>query len=147
MSNVQDATIIANSVATIQDIEKLTGNDGLSLDTSGRDVVLADTVIQKIRISNSNFDNMRRPLVSLSGGGKATPSKTVISDQNCDTDIVESALVADKYQLFEQVIGSSLFRCVDVKTKQELVCKVSCFYWSTENLIEKSRDVSILVCC
>lgn len=128
MSNVQDATIIANSVATIQDIEKLTGNDGLSLDTSGRDVVLADTVIQKIRISNSNCDNMRKPLVSLSGGGKASPSKTVISDQNCDTDIVESALVADKYQLFEQVIGSSLFRCVDVKTKQELVCKVSCLY-------------------
>lgn len=122
MSNVQDATITANSVGTIQDIEKLTGNDGLSLDTSGRDVVLADTVIQKIRISNC--DNMRRPLVSLSGGGKATPSKTVISDQNCDTDIVENALVADKYQLFEQVIGSSLFRCVDVKTKQELVCKV-----------------------
>lgn len=84
--------------------------------------------------------------MSLSGGGKATPSKTVISDQNCDTDIVESALVADKYQLFEQVIGSSLFRCVDVKTKQELVCKVSGFY-CTENLIEKSRDVSILVCC
>lgn len=140
MSNVQDATIIANSVGTIQDIEKLRGNDGLNLDTSGRDVVLADTVIQKIRISNC--DNMRRPLVSLSGGGKPTPSKTVISDQNCDTDIVESALVADKYQLFEQVIGSSLFRCVDVKTKQELVCKVSCFVTEITWL-----SINIVVCC
>lgn len=37
------------------------------------------------------------------------------------------AIIADKYQLFEQVEGSSLYRCVDINTKEELVCKVS--FW------------------
>ncbi|KAL1491227.1 hypothetical protein ABEB36_011856 [Hypothenemus hampei] len=53
---------------------------------------------------------------------------TVINGQNNrNTSSVinsEGDLIADKYQLFEQVIGSSLFRCVDVKTQKELVCKV-----------------------
>lgn len=37
----------------------------------------------------------------------------------------QAALVADKYLLLEQVEGSSLCRCVDVRTEEEYVCKVS----------------------
>lgn len=37
----------------------------------------------------------------------------------------QAALVADKYLLLEQVEGSSLCRCVDVRTQEEYVCKVS----------------------
>lgn len=36
----------------------------------------------------------------------------------------QSSIIADKYQLFEQVEGSSLYRCVDINTHEELVCKV-----------------------
>lgn len=70
---------------------------------------------------------MRSPKANGEGSGKNSQHETVINGQNCDGEGVESALIADKYQLFEQVIGSSLYRCVDVKSKQELVCKVNIF--------------------
>lgn len=35
-----------------------------------------------------------------------------------------ASVVADKYLLLEQVEGSSLFRCIDVHTQEELVCKI-----------------------
>ncbi|CAG9813924.1 unnamed protein product [Phaedon cochleariae] len=38
---------------------------------------------------------------------------------------LRSSHVADKYELLEQVEGSSLYRCVDVNTKEELVCKIA----------------------
>lgn len=37
----------------------------------------------------------------------------------------QAALVAEKYLLLEQVEGSSLCRCLDVRTQEEYVCKVS----------------------
>lgn len=36
----------------------------------------------------------------------------------------QASVVADKYLLLDQPEGSSLYRCVDVKTQEELVCKV-----------------------
>ncbi|XP_017769993.1 PREDICTED: tribbles homolog 2 [Nicrophorus vespilloides] len=39
-------------------------------------------------------------------------------------DSFQASIVADKYLLLEQVEGSSLFRCIDVNTQEELVCKV-----------------------
>lgn len=39
----------------------------------------------------------------------------------------QAALVAEKYLLLEQVEGSSLCRCVDVRTQEEYVCKVSSY--------------------
>lgn len=33
-------------------------------------------------------------------------------------------IIADKYVLLDNVEGSSLCRCLDVKTQEELVCKV-----------------------
>lgn len=72
---------------------------------------------------------MRPPKVTGDTAGKPTQhTGTVINGPSCDTENMESALIADKYQLFEQVIGSSLYRCVDVNSKQELVCKVSYFF-------------------
>lgn len=36
----------------------------------------------------------------------------------------QATVVADKYLLLDQVEGSSLYRCMDVNTQEELVCKV-----------------------
>lgn len=36
----------------------------------------------------------------------------------------QASVIADKYYLLDQVEGSSLYRCVDIKTRDELVCKV-----------------------
>lgn len=38
--------------------------------------------------------------------------------------LFQAALVGDKYLLLDQVEGSSLYRCLNVHTQQELVCKV-----------------------
>lgn len=46
-------------------------------------------------------------------------------DRDDRRQVVEAALVADKYLLLDQVEGSSLYRCLNVHTHQELVCKVS----------------------
>lgn len=43
----------------------------------------------------------------------------------------QAALVAEKYLLLEQVEGSALCRCVDVRTQEEYVCKVSTYIIST----------------
>lgn len=48
---------------------------------------------------------------------------------HCDKQL-KISIIADKYQLFEQVEGSSLYRCIDVNTREELVCKVSLFIHS-----------------
>lgn len=49
------------------------------------------------------------------------------SSYQCDKQL-KTSIIDDKYQLFEQVEGSSLYRCVDIHTKEELVCKVSYFF-------------------
>lgn len=41
-----------------------------------------------------------------------------------DCNTFQEAIVADKYQLLEQVEGSSLYRCIDINTQEELVCKI-----------------------
>nr|CAI5856246.1 unnamed protein product [Callosobruchus analis] len=43
---------------------------------------------------------------------------------NQGLNFTPTAIIADKYQIFEQVEGSSLYRCVDINTKEELVCKI-----------------------
>lgn len=49
------------------------------------------------------------------------------SAHHCDNHL-KTSIIADKYQLFEQVEGSSLYRCVNINTKKELVCKVSLLF-------------------
>lgn len=124
MQNVQDS-----SVSRLQDVEKPTGSDNVVI--TSRDIAVTspgvDTVIKKIRLvsgGGASSCDMRVPRVGGENSDKTKQQTTVISGQNCDNDNFESALVADKYQLFEQVVGSSLYRCVDVNTKQELVCKI-----------------------
>ncbi|KAF7269415.1 hypothetical protein GWI33_017565 [Rhynchophorus ferrugineus] len=120
MQNVQDTP-----ATRLQEVEKQTGSDVQAQDMP----VMMDTVIK--RIIHTRCD-MRGPRITTTGSSTANNSNsdkptqpgTVISDQNCDSDCLESALVADKYQLFEQAVGSSLYRCIDVNTNQELVCKI-----------------------
>lgn len=38
-----------------------------------------------------------------------------------------ASIVDEKYLLLDQVEGSSLYRCVNINTQDELVCKVKCF--------------------
>lgn len=42
---------------------------------------------------------------------------------------VSAALLADRYLLLDLVDGSSLYRCIDVRSHDELVCKVNIFHY------------------
>lgn len=38
---------------------------------------------------------------------------------------MNAALLAERYLLLDLVEGSTLYKCIDVKTHEELVCKVN----------------------
>lgn len=56
-------------------------------------------------------------------------SRHVPLGPNSSEKLLQSSIIADKYQLFEQVEGSSLYRCMDINSKEELVCKVSVLHF------------------
>lgn len=47
------------------------------------------------------------------------------TNQVVESNVRTCHIIADKYVLLDNVEGSSLCRCLDVKTQEELVCKVS----------------------
>lgn len=48
----------------------------------------------------------------------------IIPNQNGLVQPMSAALLADRYLLMDLVEGSTLYKCLDVKTHEELVCKV-----------------------
>lgn len=62
--------------------------------------------------------------------GNASASSTngaLIHNQNGLVQQMNAALLAERYLLLDLVEGSTLYKCIDVKTHEELVCKV-CIY-------------------
>lgn len=51
-----------------------------------------------------------------------TPSKFPFS---ADLQQAGAAILGDRYILLDLCDGTSLYKCIDVKTKEEFVCKVS----------------------
>lgn len=69
--------------------------------------------------------------VSNSMGGNATTSNTngtLIHNQNGLVQQMNATLLAERYLLLDLVEGSTLYKCIDVKTHEELVCKVRFFF-------------------
>lgn len=64
--------------------------------------------------------------VSVASGAGSTalyPQRDAISTNV--TPPLNAAVLAERYLLLDSVEGSSLYRCIDIKTQEELVCKVS----------------------
>lgn len=79
--------------------------------------------------SNSNVSShaaaapeVRVPRVTTDRGSRDVPS---CHTSGTGDKPLQASVIADKYYLLDQVEGSSLYRCVDIKTRDELVCKVS----------------------
>ncbi|CAG9839190.1 unnamed protein product [Diabrotica balteata] len=83
----------------------------LEITSAGGDVV-------KLRVPQPRDTQCRVPRVT-SDRSRHVPVGTTNSER-----LLQSSIIADKYQLFEQVEGSSLYRCLDINTKEELVCKI-----------------------
>lgn len=54
----------------------------------------------------------------------ATNGVPIIHNQNGLVQPMNAALLAERYLLMDLVEGSTLYKCLDVKTHEELVCKV-----------------------
>lgn len=64
--------------------------------------------------------------MSVSGGAGSTalyPQRDAISSNV--TPPLNAAVLAERYLLLDSVEGSSLYRCIDIKTQEELVCKIA----------------------
>lgn len=81
---------------------------------------IASEITKKIRtgVSQPRETECRVPRVTTDRRDPAP-----LSPHQSDTNF-QPAFVAEKYLLLDQVEGSSLYRCVDINTKEELVCKV-----------------------
>lgn len=109
MQNVQEPisnTRIVDTGKSAVDSATITGNE----------------LSNKLRDSQPQDIECRVSRVTSDRDRTLTPN----SVYHCDKQL-KTSLIADKYELFEQVEGSSLYRCVDINTKEELVCKVSSF--------------------
>lgn len=76
-------------------------------------------------ISNTNTTTTSNSSSSSNGGNPSTSTVPIVYNQNGLVQQLNAALLADRYLLMDLVEGSTLYKCIDVKTHDELVCKVS----------------------
>ncbi|CAH2104980.1 unnamed protein product [Euphydryas editha] len=69
-------------------------------------------------------DRAQSPALTDRLSAAPSPSSPAPTSPSPPQHQFQAALVAEKYLLLEQVEGSSLCRCVDVRTQEEYVCKV-----------------------
>lgn len=58
------------------------------------------------------------------GQTSSLANTTTIHNQNGLVQQMSATLLADRYLLLDLVEGSTLYKCIDVKSREELVCKV-----------------------
>lgn len=75
--------------------------------------------------SNTNTTTTSNSSSSSNGGNPSTSTVPIVYNQNGLVQQLNAALLADRYLLMDLVEGSTLYKCIDVKTHEELVCKVS----------------------
>ena len=61
---------------------------------------------------------------SMANASTSSTNGTQIHNQNGLVQQMNAALLAERYLLLDLVEGSTLYKCIDVKTHEELVCKV-----------------------
>lgn len=132
MQNIQDSPLsrLSTEVTTKEssdgEILKKSRLPGSSQDSGGsQQADLNNRIVNRV-LQDNNSDNRDNSGVNSVSGTSASSSSTIIDDENT-RQLFHAALVADKYLLLDQVEGSSLYRCLNVHTQQELVCKVRIF--------------------
>ncbi|KAL3280704.1 hypothetical protein HHI36_003941 [Cryptolaemus montrouzieri] len=102
----------------MQSVQNTVQGVRVSVDKSVESVSASD-IVKKISVSANPDRECRVPRV--------TNSRDSSSALNLNPTEHFPSKIGDKYLLLDQVEGSSLYRCVDTVSKDELVCKVSCF--------------------
>lgn len=127
MQNIQDSPLsrLASEVATKE------SSDGEVLKkarvAAGQEQDCAARIVQRVVRDGSNGSSSDSRDVSNSVSSSSVSGSAIVDDENT-RQFFHAALVAEKYLLLDQVEGSSLYRCLNVHTQQELVCKVRIFF-------------------
>lgn len=61
---------------------------------------------------------------TMPNASTSSTNGSIIHNQNGLVQQMNAALLAERYLLLDLVEGSTLYKCIDVKTHEELVCKV-----------------------
>ncbi|XP_055541867.1 tribbles homolog 2-like [Wyeomyia smithii] len=80
---------------------------------------------QQQQLQSPSQVGTRRMAITVNGISPAAlyPQRDAISTNVAPP--LNAAVLAERYLLLDVVEGSSLYRCVDIKTKEELVCKIA----------------------
>lgn len=85
--------------------------------------------------SNTPTSNGNANTINLAGTGNTNANTVpIIHNQNGLVQPMSAALLAERYLLMDLVEGSTLYKCLDVKSHEELVCKVSIASHSSSSL-------------
>lgn len=109
MQNVQDLSPVSarvQSASADKKFEVMSPNSDIAKKI--RTVCSSQPKESVCRVNKVNSDSDQSPL-----------------SPNASDSYFQATIVAEKYLMLDQVEGSSLYRCVDVNTHEELVCKVS----------------------
>lgn len=80
-----------------------------------------------VNLINANNGQAPHSTINTSNSNNGNPSSNnvpIIHNQNGLVQQLNAALLAERYLLMDLVEGSTLYKCIDVKTHEELVCKV-----------------------
>lgn len=93
--------------------------------------VLSASNVNMITANNgNNAPNSTINTATNNAGNPSSNSVPIIHNQNGLVQQLNAALLAERYLLMDLVEGSTLYKCIDVKTHEELVCKVNTFFYT-----------------
>ncbi|CAH0557135.1 unnamed protein product [Brassicogethes aeneus] len=88
-----------------------------------KDVSHGHEVVKKMRLSHPHDIEYPTAIQRAPTGGP-NRGRVLSSYPLAANPTLPTPIVADKYQIFEQVEGSSLYRCVNIHNQEQLVCKI-----------------------
>lgn len=83
--------------------------------------------VQMMKMNENNTNSGSTSSTNNNGAPNRNGSPTKSPRDAISTNLspqLNAALLADRYLLMDLVEGSSLYRCIDIKTQEDLVCKV-----------------------
>lgn len=128
------------------------GNSPSSVINANAATVAASAIISAAGSNNVNMINANNTVNSAMSNGGGGPvnngnasSNTIpiIHNQNGLVQQLNAALLAERYLLMDLVEGSTLYKCIDVKTHEELVCKVRIFIYKFTKLFSLCWQITI----
>lgn len=101
--------------------QSISNNVNSNIQSNGQILIGSNTNTTSSGYTNNNNNN-NNSNNSVAGINNNTQ---VIHNQNGLVQPVNAALLAERYLLMDLVEGSTLYKCIDIKTREELVSKVS----------------------